>query len=153
VPFTATSPTGWLSVADFDDDGFDDVVIAFDDGFKNGYEAYIEVHRSRGDRTFDPPVTVWTDDTTPGYWGGGAPSNSYFMLGDVDGDGTDDFISRPFMAALTDVLGARQPLEMFDVAWKQNEVEVVSAFDLNHDGRLDFIVDDQGAGVYALVSS
>ncbi|MFO0633748.1 MAG: FG-GAP-like repeat-containing protein [Nannocystaceae bacterium] len=147
VPFTATSPTAWLGVADFDDDGFDDVVIAFEDGLSGGYEAYVEVHRSRGDRTFDPPTKVWTDESEPGgYPDEGFPSNASFILGDVDGDGGDDFIFKFFMVALVDVLGDQQTLEMFDVAWKHNEVEVVSAFDLNHDERLDFIVDGPGRG-------
>ncbi|HNI36642.1 MAG TPA: VCBS repeat-containing protein, partial [Microthrixaceae bacterium] len=156
VPFTGRSPTGWLGVADFDGDGRDDVVVALDDGSGPAYEAYVEVHRSRGDRTFDPPVEVWNDDDPPTrYLPGsfGTPLNPAFVLGDVDGDGAADLVFRYSMVAVVQVLGERQPLEMFDIGWKPNETEVISAFDFNHDGRSDFVVQDLDEGVYALISS
>ncbi|MBX7082993.1 MAG: VCBS repeat-containing protein [Nannocystaceae bacterium] len=156
VPFTGRSPTGWLGVADFDGDGRDDVVVALDDGSGPAYEAYVEVHRSRGDRTFDPPVEVWNDDDPPTrYLPGsfGTPLNPAFVLGDVDGDGAADLVFRYSMVAVVQVLGERQPLEMFDIGWAPNETEVISAFDFNHDGRSDFVVQDLDEGVYALISS
>ncbi|MBX7082992.1 MAG: VCBS repeat-containing protein [Nannocystaceae bacterium] len=154
VPFTATSPTGWLSVADFDGDGLDDVVIALDDGAGGTYKAYAEVHRSRGDRTFDPPVEVWSDQDAPmRYAPNEAPTNASFILGDIDGDGAADLIFRYFMVAVVQVLGDRQSLEMFDIGWTPHETEVISAFDFNHDGRLDFVVQDHVEGLYVLVSS
>ena len=80
------------------------------------------------------------------------PNDSHFIVGDIDNDGTDDLIFRRSLTTIVDVLGEQSALTMFDIRWSQS-VEVVSPFDFNHDGRLDFVVRDDFEGIYALISS
>ena len=153
-PFTGTSSASWLGAGDFDDDGLDDVVIAM--ASTGTYQGYIEVHRSHGDRTFAPAEEVWREGSRPEDYlptrNGAVPNDSHFIVGDIDNDGTDDLIFRRSLTTIVDVLGERSALTMFDIPWSQS-VEVVSPFDFNHDGRLDFIVRDDSEGIYALISS
>ncbi len=156
VQFPAASPNAWLGMGDFDGDGFADVLTASEDG-STYYESYLYFHRSRGDRTFDAPLKIWTDIDPPGsftppYVAPLAAATS-LVLGDVDGDGTDDVVFQRFMVAVVQVTHATQYLEMFDIDWDQENRQIVSAYDLNEDGRLDFLVWDAIEGAYALMSS
>ena len=56
------------------------------------------------------------------------------------------------MLAVTQALATPTRIDMFEIQWKIGEIVVVSAFDFNHDGRIDFVVDDDLGGVYALIS-
>ncbi len=156
VMFSATSPSAWLGVADFDGDGFDDVLTATEDG-STYYESYLYFHRSRGDRTFAAPLKFWTELDPPRTMvpppTGPTVAPDAFVFGDVDGDGIDDVVFQGFMLAAVQVAGDKQYLEMFDIAWDRYERQVISAFDLNEDGRLDFLVWDADEGAYALMSS
>ncbi len=155
IPFTASLPAAWLGAADFDGDELDDVVIAMDDYGGSGEVAYIELHRARGDRSFSPPAVIWNDTIAPGGYHpfpGSPPTNSSFILGDVDGDGRSDLIFAYFMSALIGAPERPVSFSMFAEPWP-NERKIASAFDFNHDGRLDFVVQDEASGIYALISS
>lgn len=156
VEFRAEGRGGWLGIGDFDGDGFDDVALMLGDGDSEPQQLHLEVHRSRGDRSFDPPRRVWSQGYPPGSTQppseGVGPSDASFAIGDVDGDGADDIVFANVLYALIDVLGRPEPLPMLSV-WAWLDEDAIPAADFNGDGRLDFVLYRESGLIEGLVST
>jgi hypothetical protein len=152
VEFPADGRAGWLGAGDFDGDGVDDVALTLGHGDATGESLAVEVHRSRGDRSFDPPVRVWSQDDPPTADGVGIPSDRTFATGDVDGDGADDFVFVGSLHVVIAALGRADSRPLLE-PWAYPGDRAIPAADLNGDGRLDFILYRESGLIEGLVSS